>query len=146
MTTRGIGDVVSDIISRVFRRVRMRTPRVSRFGSNESNNKRILDHEGVRYSVLAVEQAINVVYSDEPGAVTQAVQALFTDMEDTLQDVWVTHVNNMARHFDRDTCRHLITSGRWDEIAADYETDCKRALRRVLMQSTEYWSGEYEIH
>ncbi|MXY46383.1 MAG: hypothetical protein F4Y44_05235 [Chloroflexi bacterium] len=127
----------------VLRAVNMEDARISRIESSAWKNRRYLNRLGVEFAEEVVERAVDEAFDSDD--LSAAVEAAFEDMQESMSASWVDVVNGAVYgDYNRNTCRALIRSGQWDEIASEYETRCEHALRKVLEMTAEYWSGEYD--
>ena len=121
----------------------MEDARISRIGNSARRNKRYLRRLGEDFAEEIIDAALDEVYGSSD--LSDAVEAAFDDMQESMASAWVDVINGAVYHdYNRNTCRALIRSGQWDEIASEYETRCEHALRIALELTAEYWSGEYD--
>ncbi|MDE2687629.1 MAG: hypothetical protein OXI16_09075 [Chloroflexota bacterium] len=129
----------------VLRAVNLEDARISRIENCAWKNKRYLKNLGVKFTEEVVERAIDEAFESDD--ISAAVEAAFEDMQESAAAAWVDTLNGVLHgDYNRNTCRALIRSGQWDEIASEHETRCEHALRKVLELTAEYWSGEYDPH
>lgn len=135
--------LIRNIVRAVLRAVNMEDARISRIGSSAWRNKRYLKKLGIEFSEEVVERAIDEAFGSSD--LSSGVEAAFEDMQESTAAAWVDALNGVLHgDYNRNTCRALIRSGQWDEIASEHETRCEHALRKVLEMTAEYWSGEYD--
>ena len=138
-----MGRLVKKLVRAIMRAVGMEDARVSRLTDSARNNRTYLRRMGEDFTGELIEEALDRAY--DSSNLSDAADQLFDEMQESMATAWASALNGALHNdYDRNSCRALIRSGQWDEIASEHETRCERALRDVLLGTAESWSGEYD--